>query len=106
MAKLRRIWDGLSLFRQFALTASIALGAGMLGLGSFVSAEIKDRLIGNTAAATVFSVNGLDRSYLQELTSKSALSEESLRALDSAFSETTARLGISLARRSPSLRSS
>jgi signal transduction histidine kinase len=88
MAKLRRIWDGLSLFRQFALAACIALGAGMLVLGSFVSAEIGDRLIRNAAAAAVFYVNGLDRSYVQELTSESALSEESLRALDKAFNET------------------
>jgi signal transduction histidine kinase len=88
MAKLRRIWDGLSLFWQFALAACIALGAGMLVLGSFVSAEIGDRLIRNAAAAAVFYVNGLDRSYVQELTSQSALSEESLRALDKAFNET------------------
>jgi signal transduction histidine kinase len=85
MAKLRRIWDGLSLFGQFALAACIALGAGMLVLGSFVSAEIGDRLIRNAAAAAVSYVNGLDRSYVQELTSKSTLSEESLRALDKAF---------------------
>jgi signal transduction histidine kinase len=88
MAKLRRIWDGLSLFRQFALAACVALGAGMLVLGSFVSAEIGDRLMRNAAAATVFYVDGLDRSYVQELTSKSALSEESLRALDRAFNKT------------------
>ena len=90
MAKLRRIWDGLGLFRQFTLTACtcIALGAGMLVLGSFVSAAIGDRVIRNAAAATVFSVNGLDRSFWQELTGKSALSEESLRALDRAFNET------------------
>jgi signal transduction histidine kinase len=87
MAKLRRIWDGLSLFRQFALTACIAVGAGMVVLGSVVSAKIGDRVIHDAAAATVFYLNGLDRSYLQELTSKSALSEESLRALDNAFSE-------------------
>jgi signal transduction histidine kinase len=87
MAKLRRIWDGLSLFRQFALAACIALGAGMLVLGSFVSAEIGERVISNAAAATVFYVNGLDRSFVQELTSKSALSEVSLRALDRAFNE-------------------
>jgi signal transduction histidine kinase len=88
MAKLRRIWDGLSLFGQFVLTASVALGAGMLVLGSFVSAQVADRVIGNAAAATVLYINGLDRSYLQELTSKSALSEESLQALDRAFNET------------------
>jgi signal transduction histidine kinase len=88
MAKLRRIWDGLSLFRQFALAACVALGAGMLVLGSFVSAQIGDRLIRNAAAATAFYVNSLDRSYVQELTSESALSEESLRALDKAFNET------------------
>jgi signal transduction histidine kinase len=87
MAKLRRIWDGLSLFGQFTLTACIAVGAGMLVLGSFVSAKIGNHVIHNAAAAIVFSVNGLGRSYLQELTRKPALSEESLRALDNVFSE-------------------
>jgi signal transduction histidine kinase len=88
MAKLRRIWDGLSLFGQFTLTACIAVGAGMLVLGSFVSAKIGDHVIHNAAAATVFYVNSLGRSYLQELTTKPALSEESLQALDNVFSET------------------
>jgi signal transduction histidine kinase len=92
MAKLRRIWDGLSLFRQFALAACIAGGAGLSVLGSFVSAKIGDGVIHNAAAATVFYVNSLARSYFQELTSKSALSEESLRALDSAFSETVRQI--------------
>jgi hypothetical protein len=87
MAKLRRIWDGLSLFRQFALAACVAVVAGMLVLASFVSAKIGDRVIDNAAAAAAFYVNRLDRSYRQELTSKSALSGESLRALDNAFSE-------------------
>jgi signal transduction histidine kinase len=40
----------------------------------------------------VFYVNSLNRSYFQELTSKSALSGESLRALDNAFSETVRQI--------------
>lgn len=87
MAKLRRIWDGLSLFRQFALAACVAVGAGMLVLASFVSTKIGERVIDNAAAAAAFYVKSLDRSYWQELASKSALSGESLRALDNAFSQ-------------------
>jgi signal transduction histidine kinase len=87
MAKLRRIWDDLSLFRQFALAACVAVGAGMLVLASFVSTRIGERVIDNAAAAAAFYVKSLDRSYWQELASKSALSGESLRALDNAFSQ-------------------
>lgn len=57
----------------------------MVVLGSFVSAEIEAHVVQNGAAATLAYVNSLDRSYLEELTTKSALSEESLRALDNLF---------------------
>jgi len=57
-------------------------------LGSFVSAEIEAHVVHNGAAATLAYVNSLDRSYLQELTTQSTLSEESLRALDNLFKDT------------------
>jgi signal transduction histidine kinase len=88
MANLKRIWDGLSLVRQFALMACIGAAAGTMALSSFVSAKIEDHVVHNAAAATGLYVNSLDRSYLQELTTKSALSEEQLRALDNVFNET------------------
>src|SRR6266849_1585036 len=88
MANLRSKWDGLSLVRQFALMACIVVGAGMIVLGSFVSAAIEKHVVHNGAAATASYVNSLDRSYLQELTIKSTLSEESLRALDNLFKDT------------------
>ena len=87
MANLRSRWDGLSLVRQFALMACIVVGAGMVVLGSFVSAAIEAHVVRNAAAATASYVNSLDQSYLQELTSKSTLSEESLRALDNLFKD-------------------
>src|SRR6266852_9433446 len=87
MANLRSRLDGLSLVRQFALMACIVVGAGMVVLGSFVSAAIEAHVVRNAAAATVSYVNSLDHSYLQELTIKSTLSEETLRALDSSCKE-------------------
>jgi len=87
MANLRSRWDGLSLVRQFALMACIVVGAGMVVLGSFVSAAIEAHVVRNAAAATVSYVNSLDHSYLQELTIEPTLSEETLRALDSSFKE-------------------
>ena len=88
MANLRRIWDELSLVRQFALMACVAVGAGIMVLGSFVSTEIKDHAVRNAAAVSAVYINSLDRSYLQQLTSKAALSEEALRALDNVFNDT------------------
>jgi signal transduction histidine kinase len=66
----------------------IVVGAGTIVLGSFVSAEIEAHVVRNSAAATASYVNSLDRAYLQELTTKSTLSEESLRALDNLFKDT------------------
>ena len=88
MANARSRWDGLSLVQQFAFMACIVVGAGMMALGSFVSSQIEDRVVHNAAAATAFYVKSLARSYLQELTIKSTLSEESLRALDGVFKDT------------------
>jgi signal transduction histidine kinase len=88
MANVRSRWGGLSLVQQFALMASIVVGTGMAVLGSFVSAEIEDHVVHNAAAATAFYVNSLDMPYLQDLTIKSTLSEESLRALDNLFKNT------------------
>jgi signal transduction histidine kinase len=85
MANMRSRWDGLSLLQQFALMACIVVGAGTVVLGNFVSAAIEAHVVHHGAAATLAYVNSLDRSYLQELTTKSTLSEESLRALDDLF---------------------
>ena len=87
MANMGSRWDGLSLVRQFALIACIVVGAGTVVLGSFVSAEIEAHVVRNSAAATASYINGLDRSYLQELTTRSTLSEEQLRALDHVFKD-------------------
>jgi signal transduction histidine kinase len=87
MANMGSRWDGLSLVRQFALIACIVVGAGTVVLGSFVSAEIEAHVVRNSAAATASYINSLDRSYLQELTTQSTLSEEQLRALDHVFKD-------------------
>jgi signal transduction histidine kinase len=87
MANMGSRWDGLSLVRQFALIACIVVGAGTVVLGSFVSAEIEAHVVRNSAAATASYINSLDRSYLQELTTRSTLSEEQLRALDHVFKD-------------------
>lgn len=88
MANLRSNWERLSLVQQFALMASIVVGSGMVVLGSFVSAEIEDHVVHNSAVATAFYVNSLDAPYLQGLTPESTLSEESLFALDNLFKST------------------
>src|SRR5260370_17623783 len=87
MANMRSRWDDLSLVRQFALSACSVVGAGTVVLGSFVSAEIEAHVVRNSAAATASYINSLDRSYLQELTPQSTLSEEQLRALDNLFKD-------------------
>jgi len=77
--------------------ACIVVGAGMVVLGSFVSAAIEKHVVHNGAAAAASYVNSLDRSYLQELTTNSTLTEESLQALDNLFKDAnTARQIVSV----------
>src|SRR5215467_7292790 len=85
MANMRSRWDGLSLLQQFALMACIVVGTGTVVLGRFVYAAIEAHVVHNGADATLAYFNNLDQSYLQELTTKSTLSEQSLRALDDLF---------------------
>src|SRR3984893_16120860 len=88
MASLKNSLEQLSLVRQFALMASIVVGSGMVVLGSFVSAEIEDNVVRNAATATALYVNSLHGPHLQELATRSALSEESQGAFDASFKST------------------
>jgi len=88
MANLRGRWDGLSLVQQFSVMACIVVGAAMIALGSFASAEIEEHVVDTAAAATALYVNNLDRPYLQGLTGETTVREESLRALDNLFKDT------------------
>jgi len=79
--------DELSLVRQFVLMASIVIGSGMVVLGSFVSSEIENSVVHNTAATTGLYVNSLNATYLQELETESALSHEAITGLDASFTD-------------------
>ena len=86
MTKLRSCWGELSLVKQFALMACIVVGAGMVVLGSFVSAEIENDVVHNAAEGMALYVSSFDESHLyDELTNGSELSEASLQTLDDSF---------------------
>lgn len=79
----------MSLVRQFALMACIVVGAGMIVLGSFVSAEIENDVVHNAAMGMALYVSSFDeRQLYEELTSGSELSEGSLQTLDESFTDT------------------
>src|SRR5215475_4265949 len=88
MVSLRSSWDSLSLVRQFALMACIVVGTGMMVLGAFVSAEIEADVVHNAAAETALYVSSFNATYLEELTTGTALSEEAMRMLDASFTRT------------------
>ncbi len=88
MTGLRYRWRELSLVKQFVLMACIVVGAGMIVLGSFVSAEIEEDVIHNAAVSTSLYVSSFNETYLEELTRGSELSQESLQALDTSFIDT------------------
>src|SRR6516225_2873481 len=88
MTGLRYRWRELSLVKQFVLMACIVVGAGMIVLGSFVSAEIEEDVIHNAAVSTSLYVSSFNETYIEELTNGSELSEASLQALDTSFIDT------------------
>ena len=83
MSHLLKYWERLNLAQQFALMSIVIVGCGMVVIGTWVSARIKDSIIRGTAAATALYVNSLDEPNVQELTTQPTLREDSLRALDS-----------------------
>jgi signal transduction histidine kinase len=89
MTNLRNRWHELSLVRQFALMACIVVGAGMIALGSFVSAEIENDVVHNAAMGMALYVSSFDEPHLyEELTNGSDLSAASLQTLDESFTDT------------------
>src|SRR3989337_2583281 len=78
----RRSLNRLSLFQQFALLSLIILLVGAYVIGSYVSGEIKDKVIHRTSALTALYVDSFVSPHLQELATNHNVSEEHFAHLD------------------------
>ena len=73
---------GLRLPYKFAVGASVLVVCGMAHLGIIVTGHIKDSTVQQSAAAAALYMDSFVERHVQELATKSTLSEENRQALD------------------------
>lgn len=78
----RRQWDALTLARQFLLAGTVVLLAGMFAIGFWVTRQIQDGVVRNSAATTALYVDSVIAPLFPDLEDKRILSEGARRALD------------------------
>ncbi|MBL8895029.1 MAG: sensor histidine kinase [Rhizobiales bacterium] len=77
-----RQWGAMSLAGQFLLAGAGVLLAGMLVIGFWVTRQIEDGVVRNSAAATALYVDSIIAPLFPDLEGKRILSEGARRALD------------------------
>ena len=87
LRKLANGWAGLTLARQFLVAGSAVLIAGMLVIGIWVTRQIEEGVISNSASATALYVDSVIAPLFPNLGGSDVLSEGARRALDESFSQ-------------------
>lgn len=88
---LNKKWRRFSLATQFAIVASIVIGVTMASLGGWVATRIEASVIHQTALSAALYMDRFVEPYVQELASRSSLSEDAQNALHELM--TSARVG-------------
>jgi signal transduction histidine kinase len=91
----RSFWFNLSLSTQFLVAASAVLVTAMALLGAWVSAQIEQRVVQNTAVTTAFYMDSLIEPSLQALAAGDELDVNAVKDLDRLLGQTL--LGKSIA---------
>jgi len=78
----RRQWSGLTLAHQFLLAGAAVLLAGMFVIGLWVTRQIEDGVVRNSAAATALYVDSIIAPLFKNIEGDHVLSEGAKRALD------------------------
>lgn len=81
-AWVRRHWDALSLARQFLLASAAVVLAGMVSIGFWVTRQIEDGVVRNSAAATALYVDSVIAPLFLEIDGTRILSAGARRAID------------------------
>jgi signal transduction histidine kinase len=77
-----RFWSLLSIAQQFALASLLVISFGMLGLGYWISSQIRDGVIQQTATTTRLYMESFVQPFAQELDSRSTFNPQTIQALD------------------------
>jgi signal transduction histidine kinase len=80
--RLARVWSGLSLAWQFVIAGGIGLLAVMLVVGLWVTSQIRDGVLHNTAATTALYVDSVIAPLLPDMRKSQELDDTVKRALD------------------------
>ncbi|RVD56074.1 MULTISPECIES: sensor histidine kinase [unclassified Mesorhizobium] len=80
--RLARIWSGLSLAWQFVIAGGIGLLAVMLVVGLWVTSQIRDGVMHNSAATTALYVDSVIAPLLPDMRKSQELDDTVKRALD------------------------
>lgn len=81
-------WRRLSLARKFAIAGSVVLLAGMVVIGLWVTRQIEDGVIRNTAASTALYMDSFVEPLVQEIAHRDILSPQVRKELDGLLEET------------------
>jgi signal transduction histidine kinase len=81
-AWVRRHWDALSLARQFLLASAAVVLAGMFTIGFWVTRQIEDGVVRNSASATALYVDSVIAPLFLEIDGSRVLSAGARRAID------------------------
>ena len=87
LQRLKDGWAGLTLARQFLIAGSAVLVAGMLVIGIWVTRQIEEGVIRNSAAATALYVDSVIAPLFPNLGGSEVLSEGARRALDESLAQ-------------------
>ncbi|SFO67056.1 Signal transduction histidine kinase [Mesorhizobium sp. NFR06] len=82
LKRLARIWSGLSLAWQFVIAGGIGLLAVMLVVGLWVTSQIRDGVLHNSAATTALYVDSVIAPLLPDMRKSQELDDTVKRALD------------------------
>ncbi|MGX5800548.1 sensor histidine kinase [Bradyrhizobium sp. Arg314] len=82
LTRLARVWSGLSLAWQFVIAGGIGLLAVMLVVGLWVTSQIRDGVMHNSAATTALYVDSVIAPLLPDMRKSQELDDAVKRALD------------------------
>ncbi len=82
LKRFARIWSGLSLAWQFVIAGGIGLLAVMLVVGLWVTSQIRDGVLHNSAATTALYVDSVIAPLLPDMRKSQELDDTVKRALD------------------------
>ncbi|UCE32262.1 MAG: hypothetical protein JSW68_04915 [Burkholderiales bacterium] len=88
MTRIRAWWDALSLGRQFLVAGSAVLMVGMVTIGFWVTGQIEEQVVRNSASSTALYMDSIVQPRVQELVHADQLSPAARADMDAVLNDT------------------